>query len=389
MRARTNKHKSLSHIPYLYAIKKNTKAGVKTYYSYLTAQGVRIGFGTDRDQAIRAAKQLNAERTNDIDLIQRARTKRIDKAVKNKNSFLGYIEKYIKNIVPTLDWSARTANEERIRLNKIKKQFDHINNFGDLSQQEIADYLNGIESPGASNKMRSRLVHIYDHAVSSGIVYENIVRRILPRKIAKVKRKDMTFEQYKQIYKCADKPIKAAMAISLNFLQRRDDVRNIERDSFKQLNDKKYLAVAIRKTKNSGVKARVSISLDLPAVHLGKTLGDVLDTIERDLISVKESPYFVNHKPDRKAKSAIKNHWAQLSGDQITDGFNEAAEKAGVFKHMKKEQRPTFHKILSLGEYMRHVELDADMAQLQQMRGHTTQRMTTHYLDGYDWTFIK
>src|SRR3569832_661418 len=47
-------------------------------------------------------------------------------------------------------------------------------------------------------------------------------------------------------------------------------------------------------------------------------------------------------------------------------------------------ERPTFHEIISLGDHLRR-KAGWPIPAIQQLRGHTTEKMTRHYLEGHEW----
>jgi len=86
----------------------------------------------------------------------------------------------------------------------------------------------------------------------------------------------------------------------------------------------------------------------------------------------------------RKRPSASKVHWAQLSREQISNGFAVARDGSGFYADLPPAERPTFHEIISLGEHLRR-KAGWPISAIQQLRGHTTEKMTRHYLEGHEW----
>jgi|SRR3569832_98258 len=95
-------------------------------------------------------------------------------------------------------------------------------------------------------------------------------------------------------------------------------------------------------------------------------------------------PFLVHASPRRKRPSASKAHCAQLSREQISNGFAAARDASGFYAHLLPAERPACHEIISLGEHLRP-KAGWPILAIQQLRGHTTEKMTRHYLEGHEW----
>src|SRR3569833_109290 len=91
----------------------------------------------------------------------------------------------------------------------------------DITQGELAAYLNALSSADVYNKYRSLLVVIYRHAVSEQAVMENLPEKIIKRDAEAKSRGRLTLDAYKAIFAKAPFAIQSAMELSLNSLQRR------------------------------------------------------------------------------------------------------------------------------------------------------------------------
>ena len=59
-----------------------------------------------------------------------------------------------------------------------------------------------------------------------------------------------------------------------------------------------------------------------------------------------------------------------------------------VYAHLLAGERSTFHEIISLGEHLRN-KAGWPISAIQQLRGHTTEKMTRHYLEGHEWVRLE
>jgi len=359
----------------LYAKKK----GGTTYFEYKRPDtGKFTGFGTNKKKAMDAANQLNQMLNVETNLVHIAvktdhllkefllnfrdvtlKAKRINGHPLSKHTLARYTQ-YIKNITVELG---------------------HID-ITELNQSQIADFLNAQSSAETHNKYRAMFIMLYKQIVSDGIVSDNIAEKILKKDKDKVLRERLKLSQYSAIYAQATPAIQNAMELSLNALQRRTDIQAWRFDAKKE--DGFYYIVQ-SKTRKHGKAAYLRIPADLPVVHSesnAKTLGDIISHCRDNLAC----PYVIHEKRKRRMKSQEKDHMMQLSVKQISDGFAKARTASGLFDEV--DHPPTFHELLSLGEHLRK-EQGWTIKQIQTLRGHTSEKMTRHYLEGQEWTTVE
>lgn len=209
---------------------------------------------------------------------------------------------------------------------------------------------------------------------------DNLTARFFKRDADLIKRQPLSLEQYKAVYSHARPAIRNAMELSLNALQRRSDIQQWRFDS--KAGD--YYRVIIQKTKKHGKDSMIEIPGALPVVFSAagaNTLDDLVRNCRDDLAC----PYLVHEKPKRNRPSKEKQHGMQLSPKQISDGFAEAREAAGIVM----DDPPTFHELLALGESLRKQQ-GWTLKQIQTLRGHRKEKTTQDYLDRQvTWTRIE
>jgi len=130
---------------------------------------------------------------------------------------------------------------------------------------------------------------------------------------------------------------------------------------------------------------RIPTNLDIVHSEVGaKTLGELITSFRDKQVC----PYVIHQMPKRRAKiiASEKDHVMKLTGDQLSKGFAKARDLAEVGKDSK--YPPTFHELLSLGEYLRK-EQGWTIKQIQILRGHSSEKMTQKYLDGQEWTTVE
>lgn len=274
--------------------------------------------------------------------------------------------------------------------------------FRAITQADLSEALDNLGTTAeVFNKYRTRLMDLYRHAVSEGAVPENLAERIIPRDKEMKRRKRITLpgdklgtagldgvEAYRAIWSCAERPIQCAMELSLNALQRREEIHRWRFDWSREDADGRHVYIRISKTHKHGISAYVRVPELLPVAHSefgASTLADLLKHCRADGI---HSPHLVHRKPKRIKKAESREHPFQLTPQQITKGFAAARDAAGIYDHLPADERPTFHELLALGEHLRQKQ-GWSAEQLQRLRGHTKESTTKIYLEGHAWTTVE
>ena len=354
----------------------SNKRGSINYYRYKhPVTGEFTGFGKDKVKAVKAAKHLNQLLVQAVDLVSLV--------IENDNQFKEYLEYYRDEVISTrringFPLSDVTIYEQKRVIGHIITELGHLD-IAKVTQRDIAEYLAGQSTAETYNKHRSLLVLIFKQAISEGLVTANLPERVLKRDIGQTLRNRLSIEQYKAIYKHATPAIQHAMELSLNALQRREDVKSWRFDCEKD----GFFYIIQSKTRKHGKAAYLRIPTNLPVTHSEakyKTLSDIVKACRDSNVC----PFVIHQQPKRRRESKEKEHSMQLSGKEITNGFNKARELAGI----KMDNPPTFHELLGLGEYLREQQ-GWSLKQIQILRGHTSEKMTLKYLEGHHWNTVE
>jgi len=353
------------------------------YYYYRHPEtGKRTSLGYDKAAAIDAANQVNAHLAIGRDLVTKIMTGQTGAITLGE-----YIHRYLTEILPARKIKGEPLSRDYLRettriFHRIEEALGAGRPLQQITQAQLAAYLNQIRSVEARIQHRVRLVQLYRAAISDGILQVNLAENILPPDRGKRLRERLDLEGYSAIFQHAAPAIQNAMELSLNTLQRRADIQKWQ---FKDQRDG-HAYIIQSKTRKHGPSAWLRIPLTLPLVHSergDRTLADLINRCRDDI----PCPYLIHQRPRRVKKSAEKAHPFQLSRKQISDGFAAAREASGRFAHLEPAQRPTFHEIIALGELLRQKE-GWSVREIQTLRGHTNARMTEHYLEGHEWTTV-
>lgn len=382
MRKKASKYSNLP--PYLYAYSKNKI----TYYRYKPPGTDKfIAFGTDPKDAINAALQLNAKFVINKNLIDKATIQILG----NTDTFEEYAIKYRDKILPARKIKGEPLTHQTLngykRITNLLIEYFGKTPLQDMTQKQIAEYLDTCSTPEVFNMHKLRLSDIYKHAISDGYSIANLPDNILKQSKGKVERHRINKAGYDTVYKYASTELRNAMELAINIMQRRENIVTLK---FENIIDG-YMFIKILKTARSGTVSRLRISTKIPVIYSNagaKTLNDLIKHCKDDILS----PFLIHRNPEKRIKSKKREHWTQILPDFITREFADAvklAQSHGFFKGLTTAQTPTLHECIALGEHLRKTEQSWTDTRLMTFRGHTNEKMTRVYLDGHDWTTIE
>lgn len=353
LRIRTGKNKGLP--PNLYHH--------NNWYKYRNPKTGKVsGMGSSRQKAVEATQQLNALLMEGRDLVARV--------VGTDAPFSTFLDKFTNEILAGRKLAQKTRDLYRQKMVHIRKQFG--NKITDeITIKDVADFLSKFPAR-SSNQYRSRLADIFKYAIANGLCVTNPAIATIPKEEEKLRGR-LSLDGYYAIYEKAEQWLKNAMDISLQTLQRREDVAKMQKTDIKEGN----LYVIQTKTEKHGEAAYLKIKIDNP-------LQEVINRCLDDIVS----PYLIHRLPERipawKDKAKTRDHLTQVLPEIITRRFKRARDESKFYDHLPVNERPTFHEIRSLGADL----YDKAGIDPQTLLGHTDREMTEHYLEGHgiQWT---
>ena len=203
-----------------------TKKPRGRYYYYRNPDtGKRTSLGYDKAAAIDAANQVNAHLAIGRDLATKIMTGQAGAITLGE-----YIHQYTTEILPARKIKGEPLSPEYIAettriFRRIEEALGAARPLQQITQAQLAAYLNGIKSTEARIQHRVRLVLLYRAAISDGILQTNLAENILPPDRGKRLRERLDLDGYKAIFAKATPAIQNAMELSLNALQRRADIQ--------------------------------------------------------------------------------------------------------------------------------------------------------------------
>lgn len=333
------------------------------YYVYRRPDtGTRHGMGRDRAAAQDAARVLNARLLQGADYVARVMGEEGDTLA---TTVEGWLEEWVR---PDRKLSKWTKRAKRSRGNRLIQDAGSLP-LSQLTTRWCAQYLDEHHHGSAYVQYRAVLSQVCQYAQTKGWLDHNPVEPTRSNNHYQKQRRRLTTEQFQAIHAIAPEWMKIAMELALLCLFGRAEAINARFDDVRD----GRLHYVRQKTKERSKTAYVAIAITPPIEEL----------IKRARALPPMSPYIVHHQPSRIRKSASKDHWTQLSGDQLSKEFARLRDQVPSIAKLPDAARPTFHEIRALGSRL-HELSGTDVVDIQVLMGHADPEMTEVYLDGHD-----
>ncbi|MGM0703842.1 MAG: tyrosine-type recombinase/integrase [Pseudomonadota bacterium] len=333
------------------------------YYVYRRPDtGTRHGLGRDRAKAQDAARILNARLMQGVDYVARVMGEEGDTL---GATVKGWLAEWVEPDRKLSNW---TKKAKRGRGNRLIEDAGGLP-LAQLTTRWCAQYLDEHHQGSAYVQYRAVLSQVCQYAQTKGWLESNPVEPTRSSNQYQKQRRRLTVEQFQAIHALAPEWMQVAMELALLCLFGRAEVINARFDDVRD----GRLHYVRQKTKERSKTAYVAIALTPPIEEL----------IKRARALPPMSPYIVHHQPGRMRRSASKEHWTQLSGDQLSKEFARLREQVPSIARLPDKAKPTFHEIRALGSRL-HERAGTDVAAIQVLMGHADPEMTEVYLDGHD-----
>lgn len=337
-----------------------TTNGGTTYVYKRPDNKKRVALGSDRKEAIQAAKQANSLLMTGTNLV----AKIMDQA----GTLAAFIETYTTDIIPTKDLAQATLDNYTISLNSIKDSDLGNMAIDDIGLYDITEYLNDF-TPRSSNQRRERLIDLFKHAIDRGQCNrKDNPAELKIKQVYKKTRQRHTEEGLQKIldYEKIPQWLTNAINLALITLQRREDLVKIKMPAL----DATVIDVIQKKTlKYDTGYLRITIGPELRKVITQCRLSGTFST-------------FLLHKKNKVTKERREKYddWTEIAPVQITREFKKVVDASEAYKHLTPAERPTFHELRALG-IKRYKDKGTNP---QQLAGHAQEQMTKNYDAGHD-----
>ena len=345
----------------------SNKVGGTVYYRYKhPITGKFHGVGSDKAKANAAARILNAKLVQGDSYI-------VDQVMGiNEKDMDHLISRFRTEQLPDKKLAAGSLKAYNYRLDRISR--DIGNTFIRAhSVETIAEYLDKNFEKSPYVKHRTTLGELFRFAMLKGLRGDNPVLTTYAKADVPKERKRMTLDQYKALYRIAPTSIQIAMELALITLQGRNEICNL-----KYSDEKDGGLFIVRKKSQSHEWSHLRIEVT-------PQIAEIIRRSREDKIA---SPYIVHYRPQRIKESKETNHWSQYPLNKFSADFRELRDKSGIFDHLPKAQRPTFHEIRSLGSWL-YEKAGFNTDYVQQLMAHGDEKMTEYYQSGHEKKWVQ
>lgn len=370
-RKRLNKNRDLP--PFLYFVK---NAG----YQLKLVNGKRKIVSQNRTEAIIIANEYNR--------IKRS-TSKLDELLLDASSQSGLnlmvdsiIERMTADKTPGNNLLSTWTNDAE----RIKSYFTMPGE--DITLSDVTEYMEH-HHRGASNNVYNRklsfLELVFDYAKDSGHMTTNPAALKIKKPSERKKRKALDVDAFEKIRAAAPLWLRTAMDLTMQTTHAVLEISRIEyklrkaepgrcgciwykqpqQDQFGTI----YGELAIHRQKTHKSEASHVI------IPINETIKTIIDN-SRDNIA---SPYVVHRLPKKNSNptSALVNHVTQIVSKNISREFSKVRDELGVYKHLKPEERPTYHEIRGLSARL----IKAQGIDPQTRMGHSDSKSTKVYTE--------
>lgn len=359
----------------------STPQGIISYRYRNPVTGARTRLGTNRDAAIKAAIALNARFAKDI--LGHEASALVNKVINPQETIGAFITVFSEQILTEKRnksgkaLAEKTLREYRIMLRSIQREIGHYS-WDNISLADVARFLDGLP-PRASNSHRFILVQLWRYAIAKGKVVppNNIPEMTIPRNHV-IERTPLTLGQFRKIRELADPWFRNALNLALQSLQRREDLVTMRFEHIQSMDGVRRLQVRQQKVEHRSTSGHILIPL-----------GPELEALLAQCRDAVLSPFLIHRNPTRKRREYLerKEHWTAVAPEMLTREFARLRDQLPEFQAMPAQFRPTFHEIRALGADLYRAAGWSDEA-IQKLLGHSTGKMTKHYLDKHQELWV-
>lgn len=347
-----------------------------TYFEYRDPlTGKSQGLGADRDAANARARELNGEREKELGS---ARRDTLRNQMRGGDANVARVlERFWEEFVLARDYSERTRDEMRIKLNWYRKRIGKFALRG-VTRKSL-DVLWKDMKPHARSKHRALWILIYRFAISVGLADVNEAEMTLAPTAKSLQRRTHrhTIEGYDTIFAAAPDWLQIAMEILLTSLQRREDAVTMRRDDVKRTLGGYTIEVVPSKPNHRLLED------DQFVIQIEVANGTRLfNALQRALTVPIASPFVICRIPERR-RPTRNRHWTQVTAGYLSKAFAHVRDQSGAYSHIDPQLRPGIHQLRALGSKL-YEEAGYDVERVQMLMGHSDPSMTKRYQAGHD-----
>jgi hypothetical protein len=366
MAARPRQKGQLDLPPHLYTDKKRDGS---TYYRYQMPDGIKIGIGSDKQEAIEVAQALNAEISRNKNVLAKAMDRHEEIVTGPIPNVEAAFDLFNSERLMKKKYSDSSRNNHRQQLNNYKQAWGIKGSIDQVEHRDITTFLNS--KPAHSyQKHQGLLIQAWQFFVHQGWCTENLPEKtmlaILPEKV----RLPISHDELMAIRAISPDYVQRIIDLALHSSQRREDLTKLD----KSMVSLQANTLTVRQGKTENYKKPIYIQVDMhPELRQA-----VIDCLSDRLAFI--CPYLLHYRPKKMTRQAreCKQHHLAMTPGFCSREFAMYRDKSGLFAHLEPEQRPTLHEIRSLSEFMITEKYGKEYAMA--LAGHTTEAMYDHYV---------
>ncbi|PTP67370.1 integrase [Vibrio splendidus] len=268
-------------------------------------------------------------------------------------------ERLSKDVYRNLERDCYRLDEFMGRLPTKSIKLQHINEF-------LSKYYSELSNRQLNNKI-SNLKKVFSYLADESAIESNFVlnkkQRRLTREDYTKARHDLDIENYQKVYDAAPLFLKVAMSLTLETTHAVREIYRLRYRIYKPREgvcgilwnpDKEveyvdgHAVYGMLYVHREKVKKSDASTVAIPVTQ---TIKDIVDLSKTSRLIC---PYIVHLKPKKQQRGISKetDHLYQVHHHNISKEFSKVRDSLGLYSHLKKSLRPTYHEIRGLAARM-------------------------------------
>ncbi|OEE13499.1 integrase [Vibrio cyclitrophicus ZF205] len=268
-------------------------------------------------------------------------------------------ERLSKDVYRNLERDCYRLDEFMGRLPTKSIKLQHINEF-------LSKYYSELSNRQLNNKI-SNLKKVFSYLADESAIESNFVlnkkQRRLTREDYTKARHDLDIENYQKVYDAAPLFLKVAMSLTLETTHAVREIYRLRYRIYKPREgvcgilwnpDKEveyvdgHAVYGMLYVHREKVKKSDASTVAIPVTQ---TIKDIVDLSKTSRLIC---PYIVHRKPKQHQRGISKetDHLYQVHHHNISKEFSKVRDSLGLYSHLKKSLRPTYHEIRGLAARM-------------------------------------
>lgn len=349
------------------------KPNGKTYYYYRMPDNRKESLGTNREEAVETAKALNAAINRETALLtkvlDRQKTKEIKKLADSPVPPVDVAFDLFRDYYFQKKFSDTTRNAHRQRINNYKAAWQMMGRINQVQHTDITAFLNA-KPAHAYQKHQGLLKEAWQYFVHQGWCPENLADKTMAPILPDKMRKPITYDELMAIRAISPDYLQRAIDLALHSLQRREDLTKLQRTAINLTAN----TFTVKQGKTANYKKPIFLEVDMHP-ELRAAVGFCLESRYAFIC-----PFLLHYMPARLTEQVRngKDHHMAMKPQWLSNEFSKYRDQSGLFNHLSAEEKPTFHEIRALGEFMVMEKYGKDYAKA--LAGHATEAMFEHYV---------